>query len=146
MPLKYNVFENFMENRAFAPKEQMLEFPYYYQKYPNLYLKCSCFFSMLSKNRKWYHDLKLPIELNYVLFAIVLKLNKTNTLTAFISPCELVNISVVVVALRTRVTSPSTNGILKLHAGICWVLIGYSHDVTKWFFRGLTVSKQFGYV
>ena len=27
MPLKYHVFENIMENGAFAPKEQMLHFP-----------------------------------------------------------------------------------------------------------------------
>ena len=26
-PLKYHVFENVMENGAFAPKEQMLHFP-----------------------------------------------------------------------------------------------------------------------
>ena len=26
-PLKYHVFENIMENGAFAPKEQMLHFP-----------------------------------------------------------------------------------------------------------------------
>ena len=36
-PLKYHVFENFMENGAFAPKEQMLHFPYF-QKYSKLYL------------------------------------------------------------------------------------------------------------
>ena len=27
MPLKFHVFENIMENGAFAPKEQMLHFP-----------------------------------------------------------------------------------------------------------------------
>ena len=47
-PLKYCVFENIMENGAFAPKEQMLHFPYF-QKYFKLHI----IFSMLSKNRKW---------------------------------------------------------------------------------------------
>ena len=32
-PLKYHVFENIMENGAFAPKEQMLHFPLHFQKY-----------------------------------------------------------------------------------------------------------------
>ena len=31
-PLKYHVFKSFMENGAFAPKEQMHHFPYYFQK------------------------------------------------------------------------------------------------------------------
>ena len=30
--LKYHVFENFTENGAFAPKEQMHHFPYYFQR------------------------------------------------------------------------------------------------------------------
>ena len=35
-PLKYHIFENFMENGAFAHLEQMLHFPYYFQKYSKL--------------------------------------------------------------------------------------------------------------
>ena len=35
MPLKYHVFENIMENGAFALLEQMLHFPYF-QKYKKL--------------------------------------------------------------------------------------------------------------
>ena len=35
-PLKYHVFENIMENEAFAHLEQMLHFPYYFQKYQNV--------------------------------------------------------------------------------------------------------------
>ena len=31
-PLKYYVFENIMENVAFAPLEQMLHFPKYFQR------------------------------------------------------------------------------------------------------------------
>ena len=34
-PLKYYVFENILENRAFAPMEQLLHFPYF-QKYSKL--------------------------------------------------------------------------------------------------------------
>ena len=37
-PLKYHVFENIMENGAFASEEQMLHFPYYFQKYSKLNL------------------------------------------------------------------------------------------------------------
>ena len=51
MPLKYHVFENIVENGAFAPLEQMLHFPWYLQKYSKLYLNVSWIFSMLSKNR-----------------------------------------------------------------------------------------------
>ena len=40
-PLKYHVFENIMENEAFAPKEQMLHFPLYFQKYSKLNLDFS---------------------------------------------------------------------------------------------------------
>ena len=50
MPLKYHVFENIMENGAFAPKEQMLHFSDYLQKYSKH--KSFLIFSMLSKNRK----------------------------------------------------------------------------------------------
>ena len=52
MPLKYHVFENIMENGAFAPNEQMLHFPLYFQKYSKLHLNFSLIFSMLYKNRK----------------------------------------------------------------------------------------------
>ena len=38
MPLKYHVFENIMENEAFAQLEQMLHFPKYFQKYSKIYL------------------------------------------------------------------------------------------------------------
>ena len=34
----FHVFENIMESGAFAPKEQMLHFPYYFQKYSKLNL------------------------------------------------------------------------------------------------------------
>ena len=37
-PLKYYVFGNIMENRAFALLEQMLHFSSYFQKYSKLYL------------------------------------------------------------------------------------------------------------
>ena len=37
-PLKYHVFENIMENGAFALLEQMLHFPLYFQKCSNLNL------------------------------------------------------------------------------------------------------------
>ena len=57
--LKYIVFENFIENGAFALLEQMLYFPWYFQKYSKLSLKFSWIFSMLSKNRKWFNDLKI---------------------------------------------------------------------------------------
>ena len=40
-PLKYHVFENIMENRAFALLEQMLHFPQYFQKYSKLNLNFS---------------------------------------------------------------------------------------------------------
>ena len=46
------VFENIMENRAFAFLEQMLHFPYYFQKYTKLNFNFFCIFSMLSKKRK----------------------------------------------------------------------------------------------
>ena len=36
--LKYHVFEIIMENGAFALVEQMLHFPYYFQKYSKLNL------------------------------------------------------------------------------------------------------------
>ena len=36
-PLKY-VFENIVENGAFSPKEQMLHFQLYFQKYSKFYL------------------------------------------------------------------------------------------------------------
>ena len=53
MPLKYNVFENIMENGVFAPLEQMLHFPLYFQKYSKLYLIfLDFFFQMLPENRK----------------------------------------------------------------------------------------------
>ena len=52
MPWKYHVFENIMENGAFALLEQMLHFPLYFQKYSKLNLIFSLIFSMLSKNRK----------------------------------------------------------------------------------------------
>ena len=38
--LKYHVFENIMDNGAFALLEQMLHFPQYFQKYSKLDLKC----------------------------------------------------------------------------------------------------------
>ena len=44
MPLKYKVFENIMENGAFALLEQMLHFPLYFQKYSKLNFNFSCFF------------------------------------------------------------------------------------------------------
>ena len=37
-PLKYHVFENIMENGAFALLEQMLHFSLYFQKYSKLNL------------------------------------------------------------------------------------------------------------
>ena len=37
-PLKYHVFENIMENGAFALLEQMLHFSEYFQKYSELKL------------------------------------------------------------------------------------------------------------
>ena len=37
LPLKYHVFENIMENGAFALLEQMLHFLLYVQKYSKLY-------------------------------------------------------------------------------------------------------------
>ena len=40
-PLKYQVFENIIENGAFAHLEQMLHFPKYFQKYSIFYLKFS---------------------------------------------------------------------------------------------------------
>ena len=52
-------FENIMENGALAQKEQMLHFPYYFKKYSKLSLNSSWIFSMLYKNRKWCHDLKI---------------------------------------------------------------------------------------
>ena len=36
--MKYNVFENSMENGVFAPLEQMLHFPLHFQKFLKLYL------------------------------------------------------------------------------------------------------------
>ena len=39
-PLWNNVFKNIMENGAFAPKKQMLHFPYF-QKYSKLNLNFS---------------------------------------------------------------------------------------------------------
>ena len=49
----YHVFENFMENGAFALLEQMPHFPEYIQKYSKLKLFFFLiFFSVLSKNRK----------------------------------------------------------------------------------------------
>ena len=36
MLLKYQVFENIMENGAFAYKEQMLHFPWYFKSIKNL--------------------------------------------------------------------------------------------------------------
>ena len=59
MPLKYHAFEKIVENRAFALLEQMLHFLLYFQKYSKLNIIFSWIFSMLSKNRKWYHDLKI---------------------------------------------------------------------------------------
>ena len=44
MPLNYHVFENIMENG-----EQMLHFPYYFQKYLKFNLIFFLDFSMLSK-------------------------------------------------------------------------------------------------
>ena len=38
MPLKYHVFENIMENGAFALSVQMLHFLYYFRKYSKLHL------------------------------------------------------------------------------------------------------------
>ena len=37
-------FGNIMENRAFAPLEQIIHFPYYFQKYSKLYINFSLFF------------------------------------------------------------------------------------------------------
>ena len=50
----YIIFQNIMENRGFAPREQMLHFPYF-QNYINLYSNVSCFFFSISKS----HDLKI---------------------------------------------------------------------------------------
>ena len=41
MPMKYHVFENIMENGAFALLEQMLHFQLYIQKNSKLNLKFS---------------------------------------------------------------------------------------------------------
>ena len=43
-PLKYHVIENIIENGAFAPKEQMLHFPYFQN-----YLKLFIFFNVVKK-------------------------------------------------------------------------------------------------
>ena len=41
MSLKYPVFENIMENGAFALLKQMLHFPQYFQKYSKLNINIS---------------------------------------------------------------------------------------------------------
>ena len=41
MPLKNDVFENIIENGAFAQKEQMLHFQLYFQNYSKLNLNFS---------------------------------------------------------------------------------------------------------
>ena len=48
-PLKYHVFENIMENGAFAHLEQMLHFPKYFQKYSKLNLNFSGIFQSCLK-------------------------------------------------------------------------------------------------
>ena len=54
-PLKYNVYENIMEIRAFALLEQMLHFPSCFQKYP----KIDFFFQCGLNIEKLCHDLKI---------------------------------------------------------------------------------------
>ena len=51
MPLKY-AFENIMKNGAFPPLEQMLHFPWYFQKYSKLYLNFfMTFFNVVWKKK-----------------------------------------------------------------------------------------------
>ena len=57
-PLKYHVFENIMENRAFALLEQMLHF---HNNFKSIHF--SWFFQCCLKNRKCYCYLKIAIGL-----------------------------------------------------------------------------------
>ena len=58
---KYHVglFENIMENGAFAQKSKCSIFHNIFKSIQNLTLFFSWIFSMLSKNRKQCHDLKI---------------------------------------------------------------------------------------
>ena len=51
-PFKYHVFENIMENGAFALLEQMIHFHIIFKSIQNFTWIFLDFFSMLSKNKK----------------------------------------------------------------------------------------------
>ena len=58
-PVSYRLFENIMENRAFAPLSKCSIFHNIFKSIQNLTSFCLEFFSMLPKNRKWCHDLNI---------------------------------------------------------------------------------------